>query len=136
MLPGLQTVRRKAMSEKFNYSYSSARNEEAERIASKYINVDVRGDADLERLRALDKRAEFPGTMAGIFLGLAGVLILGLGMSLILRSDHFAIGVVTGVIGLAAAGLAAPVSLAVTRRNREKIKDEVLALTEKIKHGG
>lgn len=124
------------MSEKFNYSYSSARNEEAERIASKYINVDVRGDADLERLRALDKRAELPGTMAGIFLGLAGVLILGLGMSLILRSDHFAIGVVTGVIGLAAAGFAAPVSMAVTRRSREKIKDEVLVLTEKIKHGG
>ena len=124
------------MSEKFNYSYSSARNEEAERIASKYINIDVSGDADLERLRALDKRAELPGTMAGIALGLAGGLILGLGMSLILRSDHFAIGVVTGVIGLAAAGLAAPVSMAVTRRSREKIKDEVLVLTEKIKHGG
>ena len=132
----LRIVRRRAMSEKFNYSYSSARNEEAERIASKYINIDVSGDADLERLRALDKRAELPGTMAGIALGLAGVLILGLGMSLILRSEHFAIGVVTGVLGLAAAGLAAPVSMAVTRRSREKIKDEVLALTEKIKHGG
>ncbi len=132
----LRIVRRMAMSEKFNYSYSSARNEEAERIASKYINIDVSGDADLERLRALDKRAELPGTMAGIALGIAGVLILGLGMSLILRSEHFAIGVVTGVLGLAAAGLAAPVSMAVTRRSREKIKDEVLALTEKIKHGG
>lgn len=132
----LRIVRRRAMSEKFNYSYSSARNEEAERIASKYINIDVSGDADLERLRALDKRAELPGTMAGIALGIAGVLILGLGMSLILRSEHFAIGVVTGVLGLAAAGLAAPVSMAVTRRSREKIKDEVLALTEKIKHGG
>ena len=132
----LRIVRRRAMSEKFNYSYSSAKNEEAERIASKYINIDVSGDADLERLRALDKRAELPGTMAGIALGLAGVLILGLGMSLILRSEHFAIGVVTGVLGLAAAGLAAPVSMAVTRRSREKIKDEVLALTEKIKHGG
>ena len=121
------------MSEKFNYSYSSARNEEAERIASKYIDKEVRGDADLERLRALDRRAELPGTMAGIVLGLAGVLILGFGMYLILRSDHFAAGVITGAFGLAAAALAAPVSMAVTGRSREKIKDELLALTEKIK---
>lgn len=121
--------------EKFTYSYSPARNDEAERIAAKYLSAENKSDTDLERLKRLDRRAELPGTIAGIATGLFGVLILCLGIALILSFDHLIPGLLLGVAGLGAAAIATPVSCAVTKRSREKYRDEILALSEKIKNG-
>lgn len=121
--------------EKFTYSYSPARNEEAERITAKYLSAKNKSDTDLERLKRLDRRAELPGTAAGIATGLVGVLILCLGIGLILSYDYLIPGLFLGVAGLGAAAIATPVSRAVTKRSREKYRDEILALGEKIKNG-
>ena len=121
--------------EKFTYSYSPARNDEADRIAAKYLPAEQKSDSDLERLRRLDRRAELPGTAAGIAAGLLGVLILCLGIGLVLSYDHLIPGLIMGVAGLGIAAIATPVSRAVTKRNRKKYRDEILALSEKIKNG-
>jgi len=121
---------------KFTYSYSPSRNEEAERIAAKYRNTEPHPDSDLDRLRRLDRQAERPGTFAGIAVGLLGVLILGGGLSLVLSFDHLILGTLTGIIGLAVAGIATPVSRAVTKRSRMRCRDEILALHDKIINGG
>ena len=121
--------------EKFTYSYYPARNDEAERIAAKYLSAEQKSDSDLERLKRLDRRAELPGTVAGIATGLFGVLILCLGIGLVLSFDHLTMGLILGLAGLGVAAIATPVSRAVTKRSREKYRDEILALSEKIKNG-
>ena len=121
--------------DKFTYSYSPAKNSEADRIAAKYISVPKKPDSDLDRLKRLDRKAELPGTVAGIATGLFGVLILCLGIALILSFDHLIPGLLLGVAGLGAAAIATPVSRAVTKRSREKYRDGILALSEKIKNG-
>ena len=117
--------------DKFTYSYSPAKNSEADRIAAKYISVPKKPDSDLDRLKRLDRKAELPGTFAGIAVGLTGVLILTGGVILLLSFSHFA----AGAVGFILAALATPVSKAVTKRSREKYRDEILALSEKIKNG-
>ena len=121
--------------EKFTYSYSPAKNAEVDRITAKYNSIAPKADSDLDQLKKLDRRAELPGTFAGIAVGILGVVIIVSGISLILSLDHFAAGLVVGTVGLAAAGLATPISKAVTRRSREHYRDEILALSEKIKNG-
>ena len=117
--------------EKFTYSYYPARNDEAERIAAKYLSAEQKSDSDLERLKRLDRRAELPGIATGLF----GVLILCLGIGLVLSFDHLTMGLILGLAGLGVAAIATPVSRAVTKRSREKYRDEILALSEKIKNG-
>ena len=121
--------------DKFTYSYSPAKNSEADRIAAKYISVPKKPDSDLDRLKRLDRKAELPGAFAGIVVGLSGVLILTCGVILLLSFSHFAAGAAAGAVGFILAALATPVSKAVTKRSREKYRDEILALTEKIKNG-
>ncbi|MBR1382970.1 MAG: hypothetical protein IJ555_04045 [Ruminococcus sp.] len=121
--------------EKFTYSYSPARNSEVDRIAAKYISAEKKSDSDLERLKRLDRKAELPGTVAGIAVGLAGIALIILGVVLLMSFSHFAVGAAAGVFGFALAALATPVSKAVTKNSREKYHDEILALSEKIKKG-
>ncbi len=120
---------------KFTYSYSPARNDEVDKITAKYIKTEKKPDSDMERLRKLDRQAERPGTFAGIAVGIIGVLILGLGLSLMLSFDHFTAGLIVGVLGLGIAAAATPVSKAVTRQSREKVRDEILELSRRIKQG-
>ncbi|MBR2283491.1 MAG: hypothetical protein IJ874_03605 [Ruminococcus sp.] len=119
--------------DKFTYSYSPARNSEADQIAAKYIEHTKEPDSDLEKLRKLDRRAELPGTAAGIAVGLAGIFVLIAGVMLLLSLDYFAAGMTAGIAGIALAAAAAPVSKAVTKRSRAKYRDQILALSKKIK---
>ena len=121
---------------KFSYSYSPLRNEEVDSIAAKYITEPKKPDSDLERLKKLDRQAERPGMFAGIAVGLIGVFVVGGGLSLVLSFDHLISGLIVGILGLAIAAVATPVSKAVTQRSREQYRDEILALSEKIKNGG
>lgn len=125
------------MSDKgFNFSYSPARNDEVDRIAAKYVQAEKKPDSDLERLKRLDRAAERPGTLAGIAVGIAGVLVMSLGLSLVLSFDHLIAGLTVGILGLGIAAAATPVYRAVTVRSRERYRDEILALSERIKSGG
>lgn len=121
---------------KFTYSYSPARNDEVDRIAAKYLSVEKKSDSDLERLKRLDRKAELPGAFAGIAVGLLGILILAGGVIVLMSFSHFAAGTAAGIIGFALAALATPVSKLVTKHSRQKYRDEILALSEKIKNKG
>jgi len=121
--------------EKFTYSYSPARNSEVDRIAAKYEAAPKKQDSDMERLRRLDRRAELPGTAAGIAVGLFGVLILCAGIGLVVSFDHLIAGLIVGASGLLIAAAATPVSRIVAKQSRAKYRDEILALSRKIKNG-
>ena len=121
--------------EKFTYSYSPIKNDEVDRIAAKYVTVRKNADSDLERLKRLDRKAEFPGTAAGIAVGLFGVLMICIGIGLVVSFEYLVLGLIIGMIGLVIAAAATPVSKEVTKRSRERYRDEILELSEKIKSG-
>lgn len=117
----------------FRYTYSAQRQKEVEDIRKKYLPKE---EDKLETLKRLDKDAEKPGTMAAIIVGVIGTLLLGIGMcgTMVWGSSIviFVLGVVVGIIGIIILSAAYPLYKRVTKKQREKIAGQILALSEEL----
>ncbi len=78
--------------------------------------------------------AEKPGVIASPVIGVIGSLLLGVGMccTMVWSESFFVLGIVVGVIGIAVASAAYPVYKKITRKQREKVAAEVLALSDEL----
>ena len=123
----------------FQYTYSAGEQEEIRRIRQKYT---AREETPMERLRRLDRSVTRRAGAWSIVLGVLGVLILGLGMSLFMSdfggmiglpgSLTLPVGIGLGLIGGVLVCLAYPVWQYVVRRERKKIAPEILRLTDQL----
>lgn len=116
----------------FEYTYSSKRQKEIEDIRKKYIQKE---EDKLETLRRLDKSVEKPGTVWALIIGIIGTLIMGAGMSCTMVGSTailLIVGIIVGIIGMLILSVAYPVYKIVTKKQREKIAEQVLALTEEL----
>lgn len=119
------------MDESFEYTYTAPDQEEIRRIRSKYLPKD-QTESKMEKLRRMDREAERPGTIAGLVLGTVGALIFGIGMCCCLVWEMYVLGIGLGIIGGVTLGMAYPAYTRITKRQREKIAPEILALTEEL----
>ncbi len=117
----------------FTHSYSAKETEELKKIRSKYEKKDSELTL-LEQVQELDKKAERPGIIISLILGILGLLILGVGMCCIMvwSNKLFALGVIVGIIGIAVSGIAYPVYKSITKRKKEQITPVILKLTDNI----
>ncbi len=120
----------------FKMTYSAAERTEIEQIRSKYEDKKEDGIA---RLRAIDAQSESKAKMVSIVLGVVGTLIFGTGLSLCLSefgsflgSLSMPVGILVGLIGLVMMALATPMFNYTLKKEREKRKDEVLALADEL----
>lgn len=123
----------------FKYTYSAKEQDEIKRIRQKYQSQEEDG---MTRLRKLDASATSKATVIALVLGIAGALILGMGMSLIMTDlpevlrmtgiTNMIVGIIAGVLGIILAALAYPVYCRVLKREREKIAPEILRLTNEL----
>ena len=118
-------------SETFSFTYSAKEQEEVKRIRQKYVP----GEEDkMEQLRRLDKSVTQKGTMLSIIIGIAGALLLGVGMSctMVWKGGLFIPGIIIGILGIGIIAVAYPIYNYVTRKERQKIAPEILRLTEEL----
>lgn len=123
----------------FKYTYSAKEQDEIKRIRQKYQSQE---EDSMTRLRKLDASATSKATVIALVLGIAGALILGMGMSLIMTDlavllgmtgmTNIIVGIITGVLGVILAALAYPVYSKVLKRERERIAPEILRLTDEL----
>lgn len=113
----------------FEYTYSAPEQAEIRKIREKYLPKE---ESTLEKLRKLDAQAEKPGTVAALFLGVMGTLIFGTGMCCCLVWEMYLVGIVAGILGAAMLSIAYPVYVRITKKQREKIAPEILALTDEL----
>lgn len=115
----------------FEYTYSAKEQQEIERIKNKYVEKE---EDQMETLRKLDQSVERPGSMAAIIIGVIGTLIMGIGMSLVMvwPDTFLVLGIVIGVIGMAVLGAAYPAYVSITKKQREKLAPQILALSEEL----
>lgn len=118
--------------ETFEYTYSAKRQEEIERIRKKYVPAE---EDKMELLRKLDRSTTRLGTMYAIILGVIGALLLGIGMccTMLWAETLFVPGIGIGLFGILLTVLAYPVYLSTTKKQREKIAPQILALTEELR---
>lgn len=119
--------------ESFEFTYSAKQQEEVEKIRNKYVPKE---ESKMEKLIRLDKQAERPGTIASIVVGVLGSLILGAGMSCTLvwnsSIEIFIAGIVIGIVGMIVVGMAYPIYKKITKKERAKIAEEIIALSNEL----
>ena len=117
--------------EQFEYTYSAEQQAEIEKIRSKYLPKE---DDKLTQLRKLDASVTKKGTIFGISLGVTGVLLFGIAMSLALVIGETMIipSIILAVPGIAAMIGAYPVFKKITEKERMRIAPQILALTEEL----
>ena len=116
--------------QEFTYTYSARQQEEVKRIRQRYMPP---AEDKMEQLRKLDESAMRPGTIASLVVGTVGALLLGLGMTCTMVWTHlFVLGIIIGVIGIAGVAAAYPLYVRMTKKQREKITPQVLALSEEL----
>lgn len=115
----------------FEYNYSAEKAKEVESIRRKYERP---VEDKFEQLKALDRQAERRGLILSIAIGIVGTLILGTGMSIVMvgQSIYFVPGVIIGIVGMLAVIAAYPIYKGVTKKDREKVAGQVLALVKQI----
>lgn len=117
--------------ETFSYTYSAKQQEEIKKIREKYAPK----EADkMEQLRRLDESVTRKGTIISIIVGIIGALVLGVGMccTMVWADSLFAVGIVVGIVGIAAVCAAYPLFNYVTKKEREKIAPEIIRLTDEL----
>lgn len=125
----------------FQYTYSAKEQEEIKNIRKKYAPSEEPVDK-LTQLRHLDKRVSDKATVKSLVLGIVGMLLLGIGMSLAMsefseilglhKNMAYLIGIPSGMAGIAMICLAYPAYNRVLKKEREKIAPEIIRLTDEL----
>lgn len=121
-------------SDKFSYTYSAPTEEERreiEDIRSAYAPA-TESEDKLTKIRALNERATRPARIAALTLGIGGILLFGLGMSMTLAWELIAGGIVVAAIGMLATIVANPVRRALLNLGKRKYGAEILRLTDEL----
>ena len=115
----------------FEYNYSAERAKEVEAIRRKYEEP---AEDKFEQLKALDRQVERRGQILSIAIGIIGTLVLGTGMSMVMvgQVPYFIPGIVIGIVGTLALSAAYPIYKRVTKKDRDKVAGQVLALVKQI----
>lgn len=125
----------------FTYTYSAKDQAEIEDIRKKY-EPQSRYESNLDQLRKLDASVTSKATMISLIVGIAGTLVLGFGLSLIL-SDLYALiglskslcqilGIVIGVIGIFIDSINYPLYDIIIMRERKRVAPEIIRLSNEL----
>lgn len=115
----------------FQYTYSAKQQEEVQRIRKKYL---PRQEDKMEQLRQLDRSSTRKGTVVSVIVGVAGCLLMGIGMccTMVWMGWLFVPGIVLGLLGIAVMAAAYPLYNSITRQERERLAPQILKLTEEL----
>ena len=88
----------------------------------------------MEQLRKLDQSATKKGSIISLIVGIAGCLLLGVGMccTMVWMEQLFIPGILIGIIGIVAVALSYPLYSHITKKEREKVAPQILKLTDEL----
>lgn len=117
----------------FHYTHSARQQEEIRNIRKKYLPQEPKEDK-MEQLRRLDRSAAKKGTRVSLIVGIAGCLLLGVGMccTMVWTDRLFIPGIIIGIVGIIAVTISYPLYTHITRKERERIAPQILKLTEEL----
>lgn len=124
-------------SNKFNYTYSAPTEQERREIDSirrQYVSKDASADK-LSQLRRLDGKVKNPPKILGTVLGVVGILVFGLGLTMVLEWAVIAWGIVVAAVGVVPMALAYPSYSWLLRRNKAKYGEQIIALSDELLSG-
>lgn len=122
------------MSDKFNYSYSSPTKEEREQIENikkEYLDK-TESEQKLELLKTMDRKVRQTPTFVSLSVGIAGTLIFGLGLTMVLEWSLLAWGVLVMAFGLVPVCLAYPIFNKLKIKLKNKYAKDIVKLSNEL----
>ncbi len=88
----------------------------------------------LDELKSLDKKVKRPAKIFAYIFGVAGTLILGVGMCFAMKviGDIMALGIVVGLIGILITAINYPIYKQILKKRKRKYSSEIIQLSEEI----
>lgn len=106
----------------------------AEQLANEYAPKDT---SKVRALRRLDARAKLPATVFTYTFGIVAALVTGVGMCLSMGvigtgTGMFILGIVLGILGLAAMGINYPLYRWLLQKGKQKYAFEIMELAKQV----
>ena len=119
---------------KFNYTYSAPTEQERREIDSIRRQYEPQSDkeAKLQKLRVLNSRVQSIPQIVSLCIGILGLLIFGLGLSMILVWNLYVLGIIIVTLSLPIMIIAYPVYNFVLSEYKTKYGDEILKLSDEL----
>ena len=120
--------------DKFEYNYSAptaGERKQVESIRSIYAPQD-KASAEKQRLMHLNKKVHAVPAAVSVIIGIAGLLIFGLGMTLAMEWNRLIAGIIVGIAGAAIMEIACPVYRLIFKKLKKKYSGEIIALCDSI----
>ena len=121
------------MPNKFNYTYNAPTQKEREtieHIKNQYMPTEPL--SKLEKLKKLDSKVKTTPTIVALVLGIVGILIFGLGLTLALEFNQIYLGIIVGLIGGLPICLAYPVYNKLFDKLKKKHGPEIIKLSNEL----
>lgn len=118
---------------RFAYTYRAPTQEERQEIES--IRSAYASDGRTEKLaelRRLNRRVRNVPMAIALTLGIIGVLVFGLGMSMVLAWNLLGGGIAVSAVGILPVVLAAPAHNLILRREKKKFGPQILRLSDEL----
>ena len=119
---------------KFSYTYyapTEAERREIESIRRQY-KEESNEENKLARLKKLHSGVIGRATVVSLIFGVVGLLIFGLGMSLVLEFQMTVVGIILSMVGVVPIILAYPIYNVIMNRGKKKYGEEILRLSEEL----
>ena len=119
---------------KFSYTYSApteAERREIESIRRQY-KEENNEENKLARLKKLHSGVIGRATVVSLVFGVVGLLIFGLGMSLVLEFQMTVVGIIVSMVGVVPIILAYPIYNVIMNRGKKKYGEEILRLSKEL----
>lgn len=117
----------------FEFKYTAPTSEERreiESIKNRYLAQNK--PSKLEYLRRLDRKVKNAPTLISLIIGLVGVLIFGLGLTMVLEWELWIGGIVVSCVALIPMLIAYPIYLKVGQKLKNKYSKEILEISEEL----
>lgn len=126
----------------FEYTYSAKEQAEIKKIRERYMPAQETETDKMEQLRRLDASVTRKASVVAFVVGIVGVLVMGIGMSLVMsdfaeilgeyKNNAMLIGIIIGVVGMIGVALACPIYNRIIKKERERIAPEIIRLTDEL----
>lgn len=119
----------------FEFKYvapTSEERKEIESIKNSYLNQSSSTDSKLNQLRKMDSKVKNTPTVVSLIMGVLGILIFGLGMTMVLEWNLIMWGIIISAIGAIPMLLAYPVYKLITKSLKKKYSAKIIKLSNEL----
>lgn len=117
--------------ERATYRYTAEEQREIDGLRRKY--VPEASEDNLERMREIDRRVTRRATLQAVLIGIAGSLVFGLGLAVVVRMNLMLPGIVVGCVGIAVMAAMPSLYGTLLKRERKKAAPRIQELLDKTR---